>query len=94
MGEPPYPRCQIDRINPDGNYSKDNCRWVSNLVNSNNKRGGTKVDPFLKFDFIHKDGSTRNCTRVELEKEFNIARGNVTKLILGERKSCKGWYMA
>lgn len=29
---------EIDRINVDGNYEKNNCRWVSRLVNANNKR--------------------------------------------------------
>lgn len=38
MGECP-PGLQIDRIIPEGNYAKGNCRWVTNLVNSNNRRG-------------------------------------------------------
>lgn len=29
---------QLDRINNDGNYSKDNCRWVTRKVNANNTR--------------------------------------------------------
>lgn len=29
---------QIDRVDVNGNYEPDNCRWVSSYVNSNNKR--------------------------------------------------------
>lgn len=29
----------LDRINPDRGYSKSNCRWASNKVQSANKRG-------------------------------------------------------
>lgn len=35
-------QCTIDRINVNGNYEPDNCRWVSQSVQNINKRKGTK----------------------------------------------------
>lgn len=34
----------IDRINNNGNYSPDNCRWVDMFVQSNNKRNNRTIE--------------------------------------------------
>lgn len=39
-------RLQIDRIDNDGNYSPDNCRVVSNVINANNKSNNVIVEAF------------------------------------------------
>lgn len=36
--EAPRGACTIDRIDVDGNYCPDNCRWVDNKTQCNNKR--------------------------------------------------------
>lgn len=34
----PHGECTIDRINPFGDYTPNNCRWVNMMVQSHNKR--------------------------------------------------------
>ena len=36
--------CTIDRIDVDGDYAPDNCRWVSMAVQGQNKRNNTRVE--------------------------------------------------
>lgn len=38
MGTRPTEKHQIDRIDVNGNYCKENCRWVTNFINCMNKR--------------------------------------------------------
>lgn len=37
MGEPPFDGAQIDRIDNDKGYGKDNCRWATARENNNNR---------------------------------------------------------
>ena len=38
MGERPDPSYSLDRKDPNGDYTKDNCRWASRTTQANNRR--------------------------------------------------------
>jgi hypothetical protein len=43
MGHPPNPDDTLDRIENEGHYEPDNCRWASMLEQSNNRRNNRRV---------------------------------------------------
>ncbi len=53
----------LDRINNDGDYEKDNCRWTDNFVQQNNKTTNTKIT---------FNGETSNMS--EMCEKYNIER--------------------
>lgn len=44
MGLKPTPGHSIDRINSGGNYEPSNCRWATNIEQSNNQRSNRKIE--------------------------------------------------
>lgn len=56
--------CTIDRIDVNGNYSPDNCRWVDLVVQANNRRNNA---------FITYNGKT--MTRKQWEDELGFRHG-------------------
>lgn len=70
MGEPNG--LTLDRKDVDGNYSKDNCRWISNLDQQNNRRNNI---------FVEWEGRTQTIAQWARELEINVdgLRGKLYK---------------
>lgn len=67
MGELPFYDAQIDRIDNDKGYCKENCRWVSAKENCRNrrttKRYKTENENLVQQELIEKIGWTKNQFR-------------------------------
>lgn len=62
----------IDRIDNDGNYCPENCRWVSMSENSRKKRT-TKIDLITAQEIRSRSGEDW----YKLAKEYNCTHGNI-----------------
>lgn len=67
MGDLPFYEAQIDRIDNEQGYYKENCRWVTCKENSRNRRSSkyyhTKIGRILQKDLIEQIGWTKNQFR-------------------------------
>jgi hypothetical protein len=73
-----------------GKLSEGKCKTVNGwyIVGTDLVNGNTDK---TKYHFEHKDGATEYLTRKEMEKKYSINSGNMSEVMNGNRKSCKGW---
>ncbi|MBP1889811.1 hypothetical protein J2Z53_001394 [Clostridium moniliforme] len=77
----------LDRINPNGNYEPNNCRWITNAEQQNNKRNTIHVLYKDKLLTLTELSNITNIKRETLEMRY-IRGDRGERLIRPVRKRC------
>lgn len=66
MGPPPSPQHTVDRVDVNGPYSPQNCRWATPMEQANNKRTNVRVEGKTLAEHARELGVTPETIRYRL----------------------------
>lgn len=77
----------LDRIDTNGNYNKNNCRWATRKIQVMNRRNKVAMNAYSPSGDVYKNiyDISKFC------KEHNLNKVLVYKCVRGEAKIHKGW---
>ena len=80
---------ELDRIDNNGNYSIENCRWVTHKINSNNRGPNSKQKIFIAIS--PKNEISKNINQHEFAKENNLDYKKINLCLNNKATHHKQW---
>ena len=86
MGEAP-PRMEIDRIDNDGDYCKENCRWATRTEQTRNASNAVKITAHGETMCVTEWAQRLGITQSALSKRASRLGSHVDAILVGGKYS-------
>lgn len=71
MGDQPYVRASIERIDVNGNYEPSNCKWIPSSEQSKNRRNVIKVQNTYGAEFARQNNMNKSTLYRKLREGWD-----------------------
>jgi AraC-like DNA-binding protein len=89
MGHPPSPSHTLDRIDPNGDYSPENCQWADVITQQNSKRTCVRITAFGEILTLAQWARKTGLSREQIKHRINTMGMNPEEALTAPRMSWK-----
>lgn len=86
IGKRPGPEYTLERINNDGDYKPDNCKWATRLEQNGNTRRNKLFKAVSSISRVH---ISKNQS--EFARQFNLDQRGINDCLKNKQGSHRGW---